>query len=198
FKEDNNLHGIVDAENLMIIQIESDNLRDFKVTEAQYRNLLRICDATNSMDNKGKLLHNFAYENLRRGKYHKAAMLYKQSMDLKEKESDIYLLSLEGYINSRYLGKLATKEELLLDIHEGLNIAKSLDMTLYIIVLTLHRYAILEKDAQYFKYIHKKALPFLKENGYTAVAKKYEKELFVHYHQTGQKDAALESAWEMV
>src|SRR5699024_10196338 len=92
FKQKNNFLGIVDAENLMLIQIESGQLRDFKETKEQYKSLLRICDATNSVHNKSKLLHNFAYEHFRRQDYIEAAKLYKQSMDLKEKESAVYLL----------------------------------------------------------------------------------------------------------
>ena len=198
FKQKNNFLGIIDAENLMIIQIGFDNLRDFKETEEQFNNLLRICDAIHSMDNKGKLLHNFAYENFRRENYLEAAMLYKQSMDLKEKQSENYLLSLEGYIRSGYHGGFATKEELLLEIHEGLKIAKTLDLTLYILILNVHKYAILEKQTDYYRYIHEKAVPYFKENGYFTIAKRYEKELFIHYDQMGEKDVALEIARGMI
>lgn len=198
FKQKNNFLGIIDAENVMIIQIESGTLRDFKETEEQFRNLLRICDMTNSKHNKGKLLHNFAYEHFRRQQYHKAAKLYKESMDLKEKESAIYLLSLEGYIRSCYRGAIATKEALLYDIHEGLKISKSLNLSLYTIILTVHKYAVLDRTVQYYKYLHQKALPFFKKNGYVVIAERFEKELFTYYYERNQKDAALEIASNMM
>src|SRR5699024_9384630 len=194
FKQKNNFLGIIDAENLMIIQIGSDNLRDFKETEEQFNNLLRICDAIHSMDNKGKVLHNLAYENFRRENYLEAAMLYKQSMDLKEKHSEIYLLSLEGYIRSGYQGGFATKEELLLVIHDGLEIARSLNLTLYTLILSVHKYAVLEKQAEYYRFLYEKVVPYLKENGYLSIAEGYEKELFIHFDEMGDKDAALDVA----
>src|SRR5699024_6620962 len=165
FKQKNNFLGIIDAENLMIIQIGSDNMRDFKETEEQFNNLLRICDTIHSMDNKAKVLHNFAYENFRQKNHLEAAMFYKQSMDLKEKQSEIYLLSLEGYIRSGFQGGFATKEELLLEIHGGLEIAKSLNLTLYTIIFNVHKYAILGQQKKYYRYLHNKAVPYLKENG---------------------------------
>lgn len=198
YKQKNNFLGIIDTENLMLIQIEADQNRDFKDTTEKYYDLIQLCDLCNSPDKKGKLLHNFAYQNLRRKKYEEAAALYKQSMDLKEKYTGIYLLSLEGYIRSGREGKLFSQEELLKYVHEGLEIANVLEDTVYIIVLTLSKYLILHREKQYYKYIVNTALPFLRKHGYIVTAKEYEQELFDYYTKIGEKDKALQIAQSII
>lgn len=198
YKSKNNFLGIIDTENLMIIQVESDQHRDFKETVEQYENLINICEICNSPDKKAKILHNFAYEQLRRKNYFEAGKLYKQSMDLKEKQTAIYLLSLEGYIRSGYEGELLSYEELLLHVHEGLAITKEINDTLYTIVFNLHKYLILRKNKQYYRYLTNKAIPYFKEHGYILIAQQYERELFRYYSKNGETDRALEIAAVLV
>ncbi|WP_026907112.1 helix-turn-helix domain-containing protein [Paucisalibacillus globulus] len=198
YKQKNYFLGIIDAENLMIIQIESNQFRDFKETKEQYQALLNLCDLCHSPDRKAKLLHNFAYENLRRKNYAEAARLYEQSMDLKEKESGIYLLSLEGYIRAGWEGKLLTQEELLKHVHEGLLLAKKVNDKIYTIVLTVHKYSILQREEQYYKYIATKALPYFREHGHIIVAERYETELFNYYLKSNDADRAIQTATYIV
>ncbi|WP_042143615.1 helix-turn-helix domain-containing protein [Paucisalibacillus sp. EB02] len=194
YKQKNYFLGIIDAENLMIIQIESNQYRDFKETKEKYQTLLNLCDLCHSPDRKAKLLHNFAYENLRRQKYVEALRLYEQSMALKEKETGIYLLSLEGYIRTGWEGNLLSQEELLKHVHDGLLIAKKVQDNIYTIVLTIHKYSILQREEQYYKYIATKALPYFREHGHLIVAERYEKELFHYYTRVNEIDRALQTA----
>ncbi|WP_175631854.1 helix-turn-helix domain-containing protein [Virgibacillus siamensis] len=198
YKQTNNFLGVIDTENLMIIQIESDQHRDFNETTRQYEDLLKICDLCNSPDKTAKLLHNFAYENLRRKKYQKSKQLYEQSLKLKKAYSTIYLLSLEGYIKSSYDGGLLSEEELLHDVFKGLDIAKTIKNKLYEIVFSLHKYIILKRSNQYHQYLANKAIPYFKEHGYIALAQKYERELFNYYTGNGENDKALEVADDLV
>src|SRR5690625_3660353 len=180
YKKRNNFLGIIDAENLMIIQIESDYHRDFKETVEQYENLLTICDLCNAMDKKAKILHNYAYEHLRRGNYLEAEKMYKESMELKEKDTAYYLLSLEGFIRCGAEGNLLSQEELLGYIHEGLSIANDINEMLFTIILNLHKYAILNRESQYYRYIDSKALPHMDTHGYIMLEQRYRKELFAY------------------
>ena len=191
FKEKNNFLGIIDTENLMLIQLESDHHRDFKETVEQYDNLIKICNLVNADDKKAKVLHNYAYEHLRRENYLKAEKLYLASMELKDKNTDYYLLSLEGYIRCGFEGELLSREKLLGHIHDGLEIAKNINETLFATILNLHKYAILEREAQYFRYIESKALPYFKMHGYIMLTQRYKKELFSYYTQNGEPEKAL-------
>lgn len=194
YKQQNNFLGVIDTENLMIIQIESDQHRDFSETIRQYENLLHICDLCNSPDKKAKLLHNYAYENLRRKKYQESKQLYERSLKLKKEYSSIYLLSLEGFIRGSYEGKLLSKEELLQYVSKGLEIAKTINNSLYIIVFTLHKYIILEQNKRYYRYLVDKAIPYFQTHGYSVIAQKYGRELFNYYTQKREIDKALETA----
>lgn len=198
YKQKNYFLGIIDAENLMIIQIESNQYREFKETREKYQSLINLCDLCHSPDRKAKLLHNYAYENLRRKNYVEAARLYQQSMNLKEKETGIYLLSLEGYIRAGWEGNLLSQEELLKHVHEGLLIAKKIQDKIYTIVLNIHKYSILQREEQYYNYIANKALPYFRKHGHIIVAERYEKELFHYYTRTNQKDKSLQTAAHIV
>lgn len=198
YKQKHNFLGIIDAENLMIIQTELDQHRDFQKTTKEYHNLIDICNQYQAPDKKAKLLHNFAYENLRRGHYLEAAKLYKASMDLKDSMSGIYLLSLEGYIRASFEGGSLSTEELLKEIQDGLEISEKIKDTLYKTVLTLHKYNILKNNKQYYRYLTNKALPYFKAHGYKFMVRRYEKELFTYHKKLGKNEEAVEIANQII
>lgn len=198
YKKRNNFLGIIDTENLMAIQIESDHMRDFRETVEQYESLIVLCDLCHDMDKKAKILHNYAYENLRRKNYLEAKKLYKESMTLKERKSGIYLLSLEGYIRCAMEGQLLTQYKLLELIHEGLDIAEEINEKGYGIFLTILKYALLDQKEQYFSFISNKALPYFNANGYIMIAQRYQKELFKYYHKIGDHLNALKTASQLI
>ncbi|WP_060678297.1 helix-turn-helix domain-containing protein [Virgibacillus halodenitrificans] len=192
FKQRNNFLGIIDAENLMIIQLESDNQKEFNETIERYGNLLELCDLVHAYDKKAKITHNYAYENFRKQNYAEAKKLYEQSMALKEPYSSVYLLSLEGVIRCGIEGHIVPKDVLLKYIEEGLEIAKEIKDTLYSHIMILHKHEILKQKTLYYDFLAHKALPYFKTNGYVVISQRYEKELFSHYIKTGQKEKALE------
>lgn len=194
FKKTNNFLRIIDTENLMLIQVGFDQHRDFDSTIEQYENLIKLCDLCNSPDKKAKVLHNFAYEHLRRKMYQTAGALYKESMDLKEKESTLYLLSLEGYIRSGIKGGFLTKVALLELVDNGLSIALENNETLYNLIFTLHQFSILQEEENYYQYLTEKVLPYFKSHGYTLIAQRYDRDLFNYYVRKGNTKKALEIA----
>lgn len=198
YKKRNNFLGIIDTESVMAIQIEAGGLRDYKETKEQYQHLLVLCDLCHDMDKKAKVLHNFAYENLRRKKYKEAEKLYRKSMALKEKESGIYLISLEGYIRCCMEGNLLSREQQLILLDEGLEIAEKIKETGHCIFLTLLKYAILQQENRYFSFIATKALPFFIENGHKIVAQRYQRQLFEYYKEKGKNEQALNIASQLI
>ncbi|GGJ56897.1 helix-turn-helix domain-containing protein [Virgibacillus salexigens] len=194
YKKKNYFLGVIDTENLMLIEVESGQHRNFKETKEQYQDLIRLCDLCNSPDKKGKILHNFAYEHLKRKKYHEAGKLYKASMDLKEKKSNIYLLSLEGYVRCANEGDFLEKDQLISLIEEGLSIASEIKEPLYNHVFLLHYYTIFDQEKQYYHYLTEKALPYFKEHGFFVTMKRYEKELFNYFLKTEQWERAVQTA----
>lgn len=194
FKKTNNFLRIIDTENLMLIQVESDQHRDIDSTIEQYENLIKLCDLCNSPDKKAKVLHNFAYEHLRRKNYHTAGELYKESMELKEKDSTNYLLSLEGYIRSCIKGKFLSQKALLGLVNNGLSIATENGETLYIFIFTLHVFSINQEEDNYYQYLTKYVLPYFNSHGYTLIAQRYNGDLFNYYVRIGNTKKALDIA----
>ncbi|TCP30928.1 helix-turn-helix protein [Scopulibacillus darangshiensis] len=198
FKRDNNFLDIIDAEMLMLIQVEVDKHRPFEETVEQYNRLLHSCDLCHSVDKKGKVLHNFAYEHLSRNNYKKAASLYKQSMDLKDKGTDIYLLSLEGYVRSCFFERLLSEEELLGMVHDGKSTASALNDDIYILLFNLLDYLIKGQKKRYHTYMKEKALPYVQSHGFIHITIQYQKELYRYYVETGQTELALEIADQII
>ncbi|PEL12142.1 helix-turn-helix domain-containing protein [Bacillus sp. AFS017336] len=138
FKQINNYLRVIDAEMLMIIQVQGDTLDEEIIN--RFKNLIRSCELCNAPERKAKVLHNLAYE-LYRGKHYKdASKYYKESMLLKDSESASYLLSLEGYIRSSFDGGSSNIEELIHGTDSGLLIAKKNNYTLYIHLFKLLLY----------------------------------------------------------
>ncbi|PUB10640.1 helix-turn-helix domain-containing protein [Paenisporosarcina sp. OV554] len=194
FKTTNHFLRIIDTENFMLIQVESDQYRNFKNTIEQYENLIKLCDLCNASDKKAKVLHNFAYEHLRRKKYQIAGRLYKESMELKDNKSTLYLLSLEGYISSGFKGKFLPKEELLRLVNEGMTIATENNEALYKVIFTLHQFSILQQEESYYSYLINNVLPYFKSHGYTMIAQSYDRDLYNYYIRIGNMEKALEIA----
>ncbi|MDY0410186.1 helix-turn-helix domain-containing protein [Paracerasibacillus soli] len=178
YKQKNNFLGIIDTENLMIIQLESGQHRDFKETAEHFEELIKICDLCHAPDKKAKLLHNFAYECLRREKYKMALDLYNESMQLKEKYTGIYLLSLEGYIRAGLEGNLLSREALLENVHEGLEIAGVTKDRLYSFILHLHKYSLMGREKRYYQYLTEKALPFFKNKDTSSLLRNMKRNCF--------------------
>ncbi|UOQ94653.1 helix-turn-helix domain-containing protein [Halobacillus shinanisalinarum] len=100
FKETSNFLRIIDVEMLILILKSHDKHHDFNDRCRKYEALIQSCELCHTSARKAVMLHNMAFEYFVIKYYETAGKLYKQSMDLKDKKSGKYLLSLEGYIQS--------------------------------------------------------------------------------------------------
>lgn len=194
FKGINSFLRIIDAEMLMLIQVKDEKSRDFKETIRRFEKLLISCDICNAPVRKARVLHNLAYEYFRRENYDLASTYYQQSMQLKEKKTGVYLLSLEGYIRSCLSGELIPRKELLQITREGLALAKKLKESFYILLLNLLILSIQNRETDYHEYLSDIALPKFRESGNTYLIQSSEKELFTYYVKLNQTDKAMEIA----
>jgi HTH-type transcriptional regulator, quorum sensing regulator NprR len=199
FKEKNHSLKIIDARMIMLAQIDNDeNQHNFSKIIEQYEGLIQSSNLCKSPDKKAKILHNFAYEHFRRGHYKEARKLYKDSMDLKEKNTVVYLLSLDGYLRSCQEGCLLSKEELLSIAHEGLYIANKLNDPLFVILFNNSTFLLENDESKWHNYLSEKALPYLKTKGYFYLVERFEKDLFYYYSKTNQNDKTLEMAHALI
>ncbi|MGB3262206.1 helix-turn-helix domain-containing protein [Paenisporosarcina sp.] len=192
FKGINNYIRVIDAEMIMTIQLKDDG--DFTETIKRFENLIQGCELCNAPHRKAKVLHNLAYEYYRRKKFEPASRYYKDSLSLKDKESSPYLLSLEGYIRSSFLGCLLPPDELLQLAKEGLETAIQKNDLLYINLFNLICYLLQFKEHEYYEYLYDRALPMFKKFGFVYLIHRSKKELFNYYSKTNQTSKALKIA----
>ncbi|SDW95419.1 helix-turn-helix domain-containing protein [Paenibacillus sp. CF384] len=191
FKEINCFLRVIDAEMLMLIQVQDDPQHDFKEVIARFENLIQSCDMCNAPDRKAKIIHNLAYEYLRRKDYQKSSSLYLQSMELKSPRTLPYLLSLEGYLRSCFKGILLQAGELERLAQVGLTDAKALKDPVFILLFTMLLLLINGKEAEYYQYMNEEALPVFRKFGYVYLIRRSEQQLFHYYARTGNTEAAL-------
>lgn len=191
FQKTLNVIRIIDTETIMLLQLNAKELHDFDETKDRYEQLIRTCDSINEIDRKSKLLHNLAFELAKRKKYEEAAKLYDEAMKLMDVKAPHYLTALDGYITSCHKANLLSNELLLKLASKGLHIANSTN-SYHAIFFELHMYQLnQEEEGQYYQFIETKALPFLKNMGFTMLIEHYEKKLFQYYFQMGENEKAL-------
>ncbi|WML48988.1 helix-turn-helix transcriptional regulator [Neobacillus sp. PS3-34] len=193
FQKTLNIKRIIDTEMIMIIQLNAREHHDFKETKERYEQLIRTCDAINDVERKSKLYHNLAFEFYRRKKYNEATHHYLESLNLVDENTPHYLYCLDGYISSCHKGNLLSKEELLELAEKGYELAKPTN-SYFCISFQLHLYKLNNEEDKYYQFIEMKALPYLKNIGYTMLIEHYEKKLFQYYNEMGETQKALELA----
>jgi len=192
FQDMNNYLRVIDAEMLMIIQVEDDVGKEEIIQ--RFKKLIKSCDLLNAPERKAKVLHNLATEYFRRKNYEQASRFYKESMSLKDQESPVYLLSLEGFIHSSFDGNLINNVQLIQLAEHGLTIATRIKDLLYIHLFKLLLYLLKYKEKEYHQYLSNKALPMFSNSGYNYLIKRSKKELFHYYSNNNLPDKALEMA----
>lgn len=192
FNDMNNYLRVIDAEMLMIIQVEDDDGNEEILN--RYKKLIKSCELCNVPERKAKVLHNLAAEYYRRKDYKQASEFYKESMSLKNLDSPVYLLSLEGYIRSSFDGNLIANDQLIQLAEDGLTIAIRIKHLLYIHLFKLLLNLLKFKEKEYHQYLINKALPMFIKSGYTYLIKRSKKELFHYYANNNLQDKALEMA----
>ncbi|PEZ09145.1 transcriptional regulator [Bacillus sp. AFS018417] len=198
FKASSNFRKIIDAEMLMLMQIEENEYFDFKETVVRYENLIQNCDLCNVPYRKASLIQNLALQYFKRKEYNRASELYKKAIDLKRETLPQNLTSLYGYIQSCFKGNLLSNKELLRLTHEGMASATNANDFLSTILFTLLVYLIEDKEDYYHEYIETYALPFFQANNYVKLVQLYEQELFNYYFKTGMSDKALKLSYNLI
>lgn len=192
FKKINSYLRVIDAEMIMLIQVKDDG-ENSEAIEG-FKNLIQSCDVCQSPERKARVLHNLAFEYFRRNEYELASKYYYESMSLKDRESNPYLLSLEGYIRSSFYGNFLTEYDLLNLSNEGLETAIKKNDELYINLFTLLSYLIQNKEQDYHQYLSNYSLPIFKKYGLVYLIKRSKKELFNHFYKMKRTSKALKMA----
>lgn len=198
FRKTLNLVRIIDTETLLLIQLSVNEPHYFSIAKQSYENLIKACELCGSIDRKYKLLHNLAFEHMRRGLYDEAADLFEQVMELiSGPDHSFYLTVLDCYITSCMGAKRLPVSELLALTYQGLTLATertdSRAINFNLLMLSL------KEDWQpYYRYIEEEALPHFRRNGDTYAIERYERKLLSYYLKSGERDKALDLSLSMI
>lgn len=201
FRKTNNFKKVIDAETIKLISEGRNEFWDFEDLVDRYKKLILQCEMINETAKKAVLLSNLAYEYFFAGDYNQSKVYYKKTLELLEPEMKThnYLNNLIGYVYCYLQLENMDKDEKLEDlIEKGLKIAEMIQD--HSSLLFFQMLSLLQKNQKelYYEFIEEKIIPLLEESGKYQQLHTYEKSMFQHYLDQGNKEKALEYASRLV
>ncbi|MEE6451684.1 helix-turn-helix transcriptional regulator [Gottfriedia acidiceleris] len=187
---------MIDAEMLMLIQVEQDEFYEPKETE--YQRLIEMTENFGLDDQTATLTHNLAYQKVRQGEYGKASEYYHQSMDISDPHTETYLAALEGYIKALTNQGLKSTEKLLQLVGKGIALSEEINETVFKHSFHLHKYNLQNDQEKYFNYLEKEAFPYFKNMAYVLMIEHYSIKLFDFHMENGNVKEANQYAAYLV
>ncbi|MGE8203890.1 helix-turn-helix domain-containing protein [Heyndrickxia sp. NPDC080065] len=183
FTEERIFTRIIEAEMLMLIQVEQDEY--YHPKESEYQRLIEMTENLGLKHQRSMLIHNLAYQQVRKGDFEKACEYYEQSMDSRDPETSYYLGSLEGYINSATRQGLKSTEELLQLAEKGISLSEKINETTFKHFFHLHKYNLKNNKEEYYQYLEKEVFPYFKKMGLVLLIEHYSIKLFDYHMEKG-------------
>lgn len=195
FRKSNNFKRVIDSEMLLALILSTSNESGIKQSLEMYEKLLILLSESNDNDKISRVYHNIGYNYLLLNEYDKASNNYLISMQLKEKNSYLYLTSLYSYIYCllKYKKDFHTNKEIKEYILQGIAISKGKQIEKYHILfnILLRKY---NQDSNLHDYIYECALPFFVTNKHTTEAKEFGTVAFNYFKQNGNYQKSTEIA----
>lgn len=197
FRQTLNVLRMIDTESLMLIQLHLSESSNFSELVQKYHNLIKTCDLCHAVDRKSKLIHNLAFEYLKRGDYDKSYSLFQQVIEVLDTHGSLYLSTLDCYITAAYHGNLLPMAEMLRLSRYGLKLAtgskdkRVIDFKLQLLLLQ-------NKMKDYYSCIKDEALPLFKASGDNYAIERYERKLLTYYSDQNDETQALQFALSLI
>ncbi|MGG0888258.1 helix-turn-helix domain-containing protein [Cytobacillus horneckiae] len=198
FHKTMNVHRIIDAETLLLVQLNAKSIANYTEIKERYEALFRLCDACGSIARKAKAYHNFAYDLHKRGMYEKSHHYYLQALSLVDESDVIYCMFLENLIGNAYHGNTLNNKELMIEVERGMELLQKNTHALPKFHFQFYYLLLSEQKIQAFQLIEEKILPYYKESGDTLMIEKYERLLFYFYAENGKTKEALSLAKNLI
>ncbi|MET3730089.1 transcriptional regulator with XRE-family HTH domain [Fictibacillus halophilus] len=191
FKRNNNFSRAIQAESVMLLQIECATQVEFEQKVDRYLQLIQDSETLNEIGIIGMLLHNLGLEFFKRKDYENAHIYYQKALKMADKKTAIYLNRLYNFLDNSIDGKLQSQKQNLKSAEEGLTAAKMLKHHLYLHLFQLHLHILKGELDAYFSYLEKVALPFFQAHNQFSRIDKFGKQLYHYYADTKQYEKAV-------
>ncbi|MGM0806762.1 MAG: helix-turn-helix domain-containing protein [Bacillota bacterium] len=192
FKRNNNFSRAIQAESVMLLQIECATQHEFEQKVDRYLQLIQDSETLNEIGIIGMLLHNLGLEFFKRKDYENAHIYYQKALKMADKKTAIYLNRLYNFLDNSIDGKLQSQKQNLKNAEEGLTAARMLKHPLYLHLFQLHLFIIKGETDAYFSYLENIALPFFQAHNQFSRIEKFGKQLYHYYADTKQYEKAVE------
>lgn len=192
FKRNNNFSRAIQAESVMLLQIECATDHDFEQKVNRYLQLIQDSETLNEIGIIGMLLHNLGLEYFKRKDYQNAHIYYRKALKMADKKTAIYLNRLFNFLDNSIDGELQSRKQHLKSAEEGLTVAKTLEHYLYMHLFQLHLFIIKGEMESYYGYLENTALPFFQSHNQFSRMEKFGKQLYHYYAETKQYEKAVE------
>ncbi|WP_144704290.1 helix-turn-helix domain-containing protein [Fictibacillus phosphorivorans] len=192
FKRNNNFSRAIQAESVMLLQIECATQHEFEQKVDRYLQLIQDSETLNEIGIIGMLLHNLGLEFFKRKDYENAHIYYQKALKMADKKTAIYLNRLYNFLDNSIDGKLQSQKQNLKNAEEGLTAARMLKHPLYLHLFQLHFFIIKGETDAYFSYLENIALPFFQVHNQFSRIEKFGKQLYHYYADTKQYEKAVE------
>ncbi|MGG2024779.1 helix-turn-helix transcriptional regulator [Gottfriedia sp. S16(2024)] len=196
FTEVRSFTRMIEAEMLMLVQVERDEFYDPK--DIEYQRLIEMTEYIGLDHQRALLSHNLAYQKVRQGNYDKACEYYKQSMDIEDPRTALHIASLEGYINALTKQGLKSSEELLQLVEKGIALSEEITDPIYKHFFYLHKYNLQNEKELYYHYLEKEAFPYYQKMEHVRLFEHYGIKLFDYHMEKGNVEEANQYAAYLV
>ncbi|WP_137791427.1 helix-turn-helix domain-containing protein [Bacillus sp. E(2018)] len=192
FKRNNNFSRAIQAESVMLLQIECTTQHEFEQKVNRYLQLIQDSETLNEIGIIGMLLHNLGLEFFKRKDYKNAHIYYRKALKMADKKTAIYLNRLYNFLDNSIDGKLQSQRQNLKNAEEGLTAARMLKHLLYLHLFQLHVFIIKGETDAYFSYLENIAMRFFQDQNQFSRIEKFGKQLYHYYADTKQYEKAVE------
>lgn len=192
FKKNNIFSRAIQAESVMLLQIECATGRDFQNKVERYLQLIQDSEAINETNIIGMLLHNLGIEYFKQEDYQNAHIYYGRALKMADKKTAIFLNRLYNYLDNSIKGELQTHKKHVKIAQEGLFFSKALKHPLYQHLFQLLIFQVEGETDSYYVYLEKEALPFFLSYNQINRINKFGKKLFHYFSDTKQYEKAVQ------
>ncbi|XRG79070.1 helix-turn-helix transcriptional regulator [Rossellomorea sp. GAMAL-10_SWC] len=181
----------MNAQILMLMQLDSERDIDFLVLVENYKNLIHNCVIIGAHESKINILFNLGEEFYKRKEFDQAVSYFEEAFLLTDKSSIKYLRRLYHFTEACLDGKLMKKENLLEKIETGTKLAKK-SCPIYFNLYKLLALKSKKNLSQYYLYLAEVVVPQLIATNNSSFFEQYGKILYNHYVEHKEFEKAIE------
>lgn len=191
FNKTYNHVSAMNAQILMLMQLDSKSDADFIELVENYKNLIHNCIILGAQESKINILYNLGEKFYKKGIYDEAVSYFEQAFLLTDKSSIKYLRRLYHFTEACLDGNLLNKKSILEKIEIGTKLAKK-QCPIYFNLYKLLALKCKKNQSQFYQYLAEVVVPQLIATNNTSFFEQYGKNLYNHYVEQKEYEKAIE------